>query len=566
IIRKMAVPKMGLESESKKIDWNDDIQQKMFRDWGIYYANRLLNDTADNHFDASLRLDGSDYMTLFHQSKSHRKAAVIGKALVAARKAGQMALRNRGPNVNINLEICSLLFELNQFEDSKIELHDNLINFTGNEAECFQKRLGVVDDVIEDVTGKSMSLLFLQKQKLIRRVNEINKAKAIRDERPLWRRLRDQGKCDVVSIPEVEEVMLSPLEIARRNLAFNVVHQTYMNDSWYDIIFIKRLCKNPTLLLEYCKRSTGMMSAFPVKQYAIIRQFMKMLESRSPLYFVNFLKFPNKRAFEKNKAAYMFRIQAQTHRNMIADLREIRKMRKEKKIKKLTDYVEKIMSAYYAKKTNRIMCTKFEFVNEVYNTVALALSDQYTVTKKMNLNKALKLSDLLNLPSDKSMDIGPFVFGDRSTYQESKNADNEGKRFRKLLTHYEHRIRFAKFQIEKCYLYNQVASVHLSHGHYDECCFYARMSIRESRECNSFLWNFLSIMLNIKANAILYKLERTREALQMALVVLEVLQSPRLYKFIELCVRCNEEEFERKRSTIFNRMSKSKMSSIGKSS
>ncbi|XP_062136015.1 uncharacterized protein LOC133845550 [Drosophila sulfurigaster albostrigata] len=543
-----------------KIGWNDDIQQKMFRDWGIYYSFRRLNDTAIYYYDNSLQISPNNYMTLYRRSQSHRKAALIESALVDARKAGQMAMKSRGPNVNINLEICSQLFELNQFEASKVELQNNLKFFKGNEAQSFRKRLTVVNDVIEDVTGKAMSLFFLRNQKLIQRVNEITKAKAIKDKRPLWRRLRDQGKCDVVSIPEIEEEILSPLEIARRRLAFKVVHQTYMNNSWYDILFMKLLRKNPSLLLEQCKRSKEVMEDISTKQYEIVRQFMKMLQSRSPLYLVKYLK-----SLEKNNAAYFFRIQLQTHRNMISDLRQIRKMRKEKKIEKLSDYVEKIMSQYYVKKTNRVMCWKFEFINEVYNILALALSDQYCAPKKFNVDGPSALLDLLKLPNDKTKDITPFVFGDRSTYQEGTDQDIEGRKFRKLLTHFELRIRFAKFHIEKCYLYHQVASKHLSQGHYDECCFYARLSIKESRECNNALWNFLSIMLIVKANTVQYKVERTKEALDMAVDILEHIDSPELNKFIDLCLHCNEEEYLLRLLAISSRISKtSKASSVYK--
>lgn len=60
-----------------------------------------------------------------------------------------------------------------------------------------------------------------------------------------------------------------------------------------------------------------------------------MMYSRSPFYYVNYVKFTNKKILEKNKEAYLFRIQYQTHRNMIADLKEIRKLRKEKDVKVL---------------------------------------------------------------------------------------------------------------------------------------------------------------------------------------------------------------------------------------
>lgn len=50
----------------------------------------------------------------------------------------------RGPNCPINLQICDALFELNQFENSAIELHDNIRNFVGVKAKTFETRVMVV--------------------------------------------------------------------------------------------------------------------------------------------------------------------------------------------------------------------------------------------------------------------------------------------------------------------------------------------------------------------------------------------------------------------------------------
>lgn len=80
------------------------------------------------------------------------------------------------------------------------------------------------------------------------------------------------------NISEQEEI-LSPLEIARRKRAFNVIHQTYLNDSWYDVLFMKNLRKNPNLLLDQCKNSRPFLETLSNKQYDIVRRFMVSIES-----------------------------------------------------------------------------------------------------------------------------------------------------------------------------------------------------------------------------------------------------------------------------------------------
>lgn len=57
-----------------------------------------------------------------------------------------------------------------------------------------------------------------------------------------------------------------------------------------------------------------------------------MLQSRNPLYFLNSLKSPNKKMLAASREAALFRIQYQTHRNMIRDLKQIRLLREEKQV------------------------------------------------------------------------------------------------------------------------------------------------------------------------------------------------------------------------------------------
>lgn len=86
------------------------------------------------------------------------------------------------------------------------------------------------------------------------------------------------------------------------------------------------------------------------------------------------------------------------------------------------------MGDYVVLKTHRVMPWKFEFLNEVYNTLALAYTDRYVkpfegisvAEGKKNIN----LIQLLRIPTDKNKDRSvPFVFGDKSTYQEPDAID-----------------------------------------------------------------------------------------------------------------------------------------------
>ncbi|XP_068146398.1 uncharacterized protein [Drosophila tropicalis] len=524
-----------------KIDWPPEVQHDIFRDWGTYYSRRRRENFAMHYYDKALNLDPKDHMTLYRRCQSKRKAAQIEGALQDCMEAATIAEKVRGRDASINLEICDVLYELNQFEKSKVNIHDNIRQFKGNKTKNFEQRLIVVDDVINDVTGDALTNFFSKHSKIVDRVNDIRKAKEIMDYRPMWKILREQQKCDVVSIPDVQELLLSPLEIARRRRAFNVFHQAYINDSWIDVLFMKDLRKNSSLFMPQCKNSFGFLATLSSKQYDIVRKFMKMLQSRSPLYYVNYVKYRNKKLLESNREAYLFRVQYQTRRNMIAALRTIRQLRKDRKVPQLTKYVEALMGDYVVIKTHRVMCWKFEFINEVYNTLALALVEQFVVPKNLNPADPTTLLKLLHMPTDKLKDFVSFVFGDRSTHQEPDLHDPATVNARKLIARLEKRMMFAKYAIEKCYLHYLLAQTHLQQDHHDECAFSARKGIKESRSCNSNIWKFLNLVQIIKTNASLHKLERTREALEEALPVARDLKSPELVMFIETCMFCNEE-------------------------
>lgn len=82
------------------------------------------------------------------------------------------------------------------------------------------------------------------------------------------------------------------------------------------------------------------------------------------------------------------------------------------------------MGDYVVLKTYRVMPWKFEFINEVYNTLALAHADRYTVNENLlKIKEKERLLVLLRLPTDKYKDVVQFVFGDKSTYQEPDAPD-----------------------------------------------------------------------------------------------------------------------------------------------
>ncbi|XP_017139713.1 uncharacterized protein LOC108154102 [Drosophila miranda] len=549
-----------------KIDWSPEIEHDIYMDWGSYYSHRRRENMAMYYYNKALSMMPEDYVTLYHRSQTKRKNAQTEGALKDCGEAKRILKRLKIENAPINLEICDALYELNQFENAKAELHDNTRLFKGNKIKAFENRLVVVDENIKNCCGEELTQFISANEKLLIQVKEMElKARSQVQNKPLWKVLKEQNKCDVLSILEIEDELLSPLEIARRNRAFNVFNQIYMDKSWIDVVFLKKLLRNPTLLLEQCRNSKYFLGALNKKKYEEIKIFLKMLHARAPMYYIQYNKFTNKKLMDKFREDFLFRKQYQTGRNMRSVLRNIRHLRAVGNVTRLSKYVEEVMGDYVVLKTSRIMPWKFEFMNEVYNTLALAFAEQCVVPPDKNrLEDKAALLKLLRLPTDKSWDVQHFVFGDRSTHQASDVTDLSMSKSRQWISRLEKRMLFAKYSIEKCYLLHQIGNTHLKSNRYDECCFIARKGITETKNCNSLIWKFLCTLLIIKSNAALHKVERTKESLIKAQKIIEELASPKLSHFVDVCIACNEEEcnLKKQRGSFSRRQSPESMHSL----
>ncbi|KAH8259549.1 hypothetical protein KR026_006185 [Drosophila bipectinata] len=536
----------------KKVDWSPEIEQGIYRDWGSYYSRRRRENLGMYYFDKAMQLAPKDYVTLWLRSQSRRRNALPRLALSDSLEAQKILKNLNQDNALVNLEVCDALYELNEFAKSKAELHNNARLFTGNKSKIFERRLGVVDDTINDACGPAMTEFLRENEAICQFVREKEKKdlKAAVDVRPLWKILKEQEKCDVLSIPEMDEELLSPLEVARRARAFDVFNQMFLDRSWVDVVFLRHIRKDPGLLLDQCKNSSEFLRTTTNKKYSEVKTFLKMLEARSPMFYVRHKKFTNPQLMEKFRQDYLYRVQYQTRRNMNSVLRSIKFLRKTNNVAKLASYVEEVMGDYVVKKTNRTMPWKFEFLNEVYNTLALAHMDQLWVPKNFRFQQKNALLSLLHFPMDKGLDVPTFVFGDRKTHQSSDLSDPVLAKSRKAISRYEKRLVFAKYSIEKAYLMHQIGVAHLQSNRFDECCFAARKGIQEAELCNNNVWRFLCVLLIIKANAALHKIERTRESLDSAIKIAERLGSGQLMKYLYSCVNCNEEEFVVKKQSM----------------
>ncbi|XP_017841086.1 uncharacterized protein LOC108598842 isoform X2 [Drosophila busckii] len=482
------VPAAGIQEAIpiwKKIDWSEEVEQGIYKDWGAYYSRRDREDKAMYYYDKALELAPEDFVTLSKRSMSKRKTAKVESALSDSRAAKDMSKNMNKESAFINLEVCEGIYQHNELENAKAALHENTQIFKGNKIQAFVERLIVVDENLKDTCGDGLSPFFLENEKHIYEIKKILDEKMMVDNRPLWKILKEQGKCDVLSIPDIEEEILSPLEIARRKRAFEIFNQIYIDKSWIDVLFLKSLKSNKNLLMDEFKESKDILTKLTTSEYEIVMKFLKMNHVRCPLYANRYQQYPNKEALKKFQEAYLYRVQYQTRRTMLAALRTIRILRAKSDVNRLLNVVESVMGDYVVVKTHRVMPWKFEFIAEVYNTVALTLSEQYTVPNNFKVTKDNALLTLLRHQMDTVKDFPKFKFGDRSTHQEPDLTDPNMLRSRRMISRLEMRMRFAKYSIEKCYLLYQIANIHLKSNRGDECSFAAHKAIEDTcMACN----------------------------------------------------------------------------------
>jgi len=137
-----------------------------------------------------------------------------------------------------------------------------------------------------------------------------------------------------------------------------------------------------------------------------------MMHARKPLYPIS----------AKNREKYLYRVEYQTRRDCFRILRDVRRFRRERDIDRLTDYVEQVMSTKIELKTQRTLPWKFEFINEVYNILALAHLDQRSVPRNVDFLDLKNHAILYLLPKDRMKDIS-HKFGGRNIYAEIDKDD-----------------------------------------------------------------------------------------------------------------------------------------------
>ncbi|XP_034118665.1 uncharacterized protein LOC117577833 [Drosophila albomicans] len=526
------------------MDWPSKQRRSIYRSWAQHFSIQRCYGAAQTYFEKCINEKPSDddFRTLLMRNKFNRSIARPEEALLDSQKAATLV---EPGNASVNLLMADALYDLNRFEDNKLLLHDNLRGQVGTTQQPFKHRLTIVNENFKDSVGDSMSPFLLRNSAKLSTIHElVLKPKKPSEPMPRWLANKNRTECDVQSLVEKNNRRISPLEAAWQQRKKKCFFQTYLHRSWVDVAFLKSLRDNPNVVLENYFSTAAERLNMMNKSCEHLSKFSRMLHARSPMYNEAYERMEYGEKADKFHEANMFRIQYQTRRNMVSILRTITALRAQNDIRRLRKFVEKTMGEYNVLKTTRVMPWKIEFMNEVYNHLALSLCESYRLPKsKISPYDNNSMCHLLGVSPLKPSEQRTVVFGDRSsyTYEDSGDAFEQAKEFKRSKLALENRLSFAKLAIERSYLLYELADVHMAQNQQVRCLFYAQKSIAEAKKCNSKIWEFLATMQQAKSHAILCKFERQSDVLDAAYQLAKELKSPQLCTFIELCRMLNRD-------------------------
>ncbi|XP_017112673.1 uncharacterized protein LOC108136186 [Drosophila elegans] len=578
----------------QRVDWRSCMQSQIYGDWGIFYNRRQLKrsaldsfgramtvckeaapppappscpmarNTGPAHlrscFDAEAGVCRGDYKSLFQRSRCQRSMARPELALLDVRRAQRALELFRRPNeacalvtTGIIAEKCDALVDANEFESGLTTLHLEGRLFGGQFADSRfrqikQKILGVFDDTL----GESLRPFMQQHCDVLGEVARRRKELAAQVPRPLWKEMRERGQCDVQSVLVKAPEQLTPLEKARRRLSERLYNYNYMGRSADDVALLRHLRSDRNFLDPLRLMTTPPLRQLSEEQYTIVRRFMKMMHARNPLYNRLYTMQRHGRIGEQERRQrlremHLFHVQYRTRRDCLRMLHELHRRRREGLDPEgLSDYVERTMSVHFELKTQRTLPWKWEFLNDVYNTLALAYCDRCTVPDNVDFLEAQNRHILYQFRSEEVRDMTVSV-GGSNIYLEIDREKERHSRINQKLEHLGNRLRHSRYPIERSYLLFEIARCHFKGSRFDKCLMVVQKAFNEARRCNSLIWRFNCVFLGCQVHAVLNRFEKLKESLAKARQLASDLKSPKLVAFIAICINVNNYELQIRR-------------------
>lgn len=145
-----------------------------------------------------------------------------------------------------------------------------------------------------------------------------------------------------------------------------------------------------------------------------------MMHCRKPIYQGGAEK-------KRNREQHLYRVEYQTMRDCFRILRQVRQLRRERNFERLQRYVDHAMSNNMELKTLRTLPWKWEFMQEIYNILALALIDRCAVPRNIDVLDLKNQCLLYWLPMERQKEM-PHEFGGHNVYSDMERIKGRNSR------------------------------------------------------------------------------------------------------------------------------------------
>ncbi|XP_017853387.1 uncharacterized protein LOC108607224 isoform X2 [Drosophila busckii] len=493
----------------QRLDWPSAMQTRIFKNWGQYYAQRLLTGQALKQYDEALalcelqqeeniamgnlhstalavRLGRQHYTTLSLRSKCKRTAAYMEDGWLDAAQACAEMRELGDTNVNLVLDKCDAIYDCGRSEEYMRCLAVEGNKFQGRKIQNrFRLRSLCAHAALSESVGESLNTFLLRNWPVVAQVAQqrLRDAETTTESQTMWEQLKNKTLCDVESVQEKESLSLSPLEQARRRNTEYIYNYTYMRNSAADITLLRQLRSDKNFLNPLQPAQTPQMYQYTTEQYTNIRKFMKIMHARRPLYYCMQEKCLSKRLCEQNREHRLHHIAYQTRRDCHRILRETHRLRAEGNVDRLTNYIDRVMTESIELKTLRILPWKFEFLNEVYNILGMAHIDKCAVPGNLDYTNNANNDKLYLLRSERQKSLTVSAgFGMPNVYEEMQTTENQQNILARKAERLNDRLRHSHYAIERAYLLFEIARCHFKESRFHKCVVMASKSVQGA--CN----------------------------------------------------------------------------------
>lgn len=473
-----------------------DLKAPVHRDWGLFYKRKQLLRTATEHFTESLEHKPDGFQSLYERSVCRLELGDVDEALENV----EQCLQHYPDRLIAQQHRNNCEYEQNRFESSLAKYANTEHQFPAGRGVRDGPELvtlTIAGAVRRDVIGACL----LNMRGAIDKY-QTWKNSQIADTRPLWKVLRAKGECDVVSVlvkPKPYVPMMQRMRTKRKQSNMDALYVGLQTAD--DFAFLAHLQTDKRLFLKHSSASNAVMRDTITDGLRRVKAWENMLWCRKPIYAKRSVKNPEKVRQQTEDA--LNRIQYQTRRDVFKQLVEIRRLAKCDR-DGLRTCVEDVISNYYSIKTKRVFPRKFEFLNEIFNIVAISYLEQGVVVANnlMLLPPPERLSVLLQLPQDKKGDEKSAVgeFGDKNTFVDPDQPDVAYFAYKRKVDEFEKRLQRCAYPIERCYLCHELALLHMNQRKLDEPKLLAIKLVDQAQACGNMVWLFMGHLTGARAD------------------------------------------------------------------